>query len=109
MPFQAPGRRSIQFFLLFTQVDALILHSFPYFILCRPFFLELPKKSKSGYYLAINFAKFTATKTKPAITKVRFGWLDLTDWVGQNAASGQQARLELSADRFKLLEIHLKR
>jgi hypothetical protein len=66
-----------------------------------------PKKSKSGYYLAINFQKFGAVK-KPQIMAVRFGWLDHADWIGQTAATGQQARLEPDVERFKLLKLPLQ-
>ena len=52
------------------------------------------KKSKSGYCLAINFEKFVTNNPMPAITVVRFGWLDHSDWIGQNAATGQQSRLD---------------
>lgn len=40
------------------------------------------KKSKSGYYLAVNFQKFTSNIRKPQMTVVRFGWLDHQDWLG---------------------------
>ena len=65
------------------------------------------KKSKSGYYLAINFEKFTPQRKRPGITRVRFGWLDHGDWLGQTAATGQQARLGADVDRFKLLDLLL--
>lgn len=64
------------------------------------------KKSKSGYYLAINFEKFSSAK-RPEITMVRFGWLDHSDWIGQAAATGQQARLEPDVERYKLLRLPL--
>jgi hypothetical protein len=60
------------------------------------------KKSHSGYYLAINFEKFEGTSSAPRITRIRFGWLDHGDWLGQLAATGQQARLSREADRYKL-------
>ena len=63
------------------------------------------KKSKSGYYLAINFEKFESNKIKPKILKVRFGWLDHEDWLGQKAESGQQANLSTSVEKYKLIEI----
>lgn len=69
---------------------------------------ERPKKSKSGYYLAINFEKFTLTGRKPNIKMVRFGWLDHSDWIGQNTATGQQARLDPNVERYKLLRLPLK-
>ncbi|GAB4290651.1 MAG: hypothetical protein Fur0025_25580 [Oscillatoriaceae cyanobacterium] len=73
------------------------------------------KKSKSGYYLGVNFEKFkssspTETETKrekPQITSVRFGWIDAEDWQGQKAATGQQARLSNDVARYKLLPLPL--
>ncbi|MGH8510383.1 MAG: ScaI family restriction endonuclease [Gammaproteobacteria bacterium] len=64
------------------------------------------KKAKSGYYLVVNFQKFSATVTRPNILLVRFGWLDSTDWVGQKAATGQQSRLPPDVESYKLLEIY---
>ena len=66
------------------------------------------KKSKSGYYLAINFEKFSSTTTTSQITLVRFGWLDHEDWLGQASASGQQARLSPMVENNKLLVLPLK-
>ena len=60
------------------------------------------KKSKSGYYLAINFEKLTKNHPEPALRRIRFGWLDHTDWQGQAAATGQQARLSPNVERGKL-------
>ena len=68
---------------------------------------ENPKKSKSGYYLAINFQKFNSVQ-KPQIIGVRFGWLDHSDWIGQTAATGQQARLDPDVERYKLLKLPLQ-
>ncbi|MEM1170006.1 MAG: ScaI family restriction endonuclease [Cyanobacteria bacterium P01_H01_bin.35] len=68
------------------------------------------KKSKSGYCLAINFEKFNRNNPaseRPKITLVRFGWLDQDDWQGQVAATGQQAKLSLDVERYKLLELPL--
>lgn len=64
------------------------------------------KKSKSGYYLAVNFEKFSKTNKKPRILLIRFGWLDSSDWRGQAAATGQQASLTKEADSEKLLKIY---
>lgn len=66
------------------------------------------KKSKSGYYLAINFEKFEKTEKLPQIRLIRFGWLDHTDWIGQSAASGQQARLPKEVENGKLVVIYKK-
>lgn len=64
-----------------------------------------PKKDKSGYYLAINFEKFSESN-RPRIRLIRFGWLDHSDWISQKAATGQQARLTVEADKNKLIEIY---
>ena len=63
------------------------------------------KKSKSGYYLAINFEKFKPGGDEPRVLKIRFGWIDHEDWSGQAAESGQQANLPVSVERYKLVEI----
>jgi len=65
------------------------------------------KKLKDGYYLAINFQKFGKDlDSRPEIVKIRFGWLDHTDWLGQKAATGQQARLSPAVEQFKLLDLY---
>lgn len=68
------------------------------------------KKDKSGYYLVVNFQKFS-TQTQiaqiPQINLVRFGWIDRDDWQGQAAATGQQARLSPDIERYKLLTLPL--
>ncbi|MBF8265440.1 MAG: restriction endonuclease [Dehalococcoidia bacterium] len=63
------------------------------------------KKSKSGYYLAINFEKCTVENIKPKILKARFGWLDHEDWMGQKAATGQQSRLSSQVENLKLIDL----
>jgi hypothetical protein len=63
------------------------------------------KKSKSGYYLTVNFEKFSSTKKRPCVLLIRFGWLDSSDWIGQTAATGQQARLSAEVDNAKLITI----
>lgn len=60
------------------------------------------KKSKSGYYLAVNFDKLIRGSQAPRLRRVRFGWLDHEDWQGQAAATGQQARLSTEVERGKL-------
>lgn len=63
-------------------------------------------REKAGYYLAVNFPKLGGTETAGLrITRIRFGWLDHEDWVGQRAATGQQAHLRPEADRYKLTDI----
>lgn len=63
------------------------------------------KKGKSGYYLAINFQKFSTTATPSGVVRIKFGWLDHNDWIPQSAATGQQARIAIQARRSKLLQI----
>ncbi len=63
------------------------------------------KKEKAGYYLAINFGKFSRGGGRPSIHRIRFGWLDHGDWVGQRAATGQQARLPPEVEELKLLTL----
>lgn len=69
------------------------------------------KKSKDSFYLAINFDKFDKAKlnkemsTKPAISLIRFGYLKSSDWSGQVAPSGQQARLKSEIEKGKLIEL----
>lgn len=64
------------------------------------------KKKKSGFYLAVNFEKFQDSINTPRILKIRFGWLDHEDWIGQKAATGQQARLSKENEEKKLLELY---
>jgi hypothetical protein len=66
------------------------------------------KKAKSGFYLTINFDKFSKSNTHPIIRLVRFGWLDSEDWIGQRAETGQQSRLLLDVEKYKLLELYRK-
>jgi len=66
---------------------------------------KLEGKSKSGYYLAINFGKFSGDG-RPDIGLIRFGWLDHSDWLGQKAATGQQARLSPAVELGKLAVLH---
>jgi hypothetical protein len=65
------------------------------------------KKSKSGYYLTVNFEKFSQQGREPQILLIRFGWIDHTDWIGQRAATGQQSRLasDICAGKFKTLYV----
>jgi hypothetical protein len=64
------------------------------------------KKSKSGYCLAVNFEKFSDATDRPRIVRIRFGWLDAADWVGQTAATGQQARLSGHVEASKLIRLY---
>lgn len=65
------------------------------------------KKSKNSFYLAVNFEKFNTDnlKEKPKLTKIRLGYLEQSDWIGQNAQTGQNASLSAIDERSKLLEL----
>jgi hypothetical protein len=62
-------------------------------------------RSKSGYYLTANFQSWALATGQPTITRIRFGWLDHTDWIPQASATGQQARLSTAADTMKLIDL----
>lgn len=64
------------------------------------------KKSKSGYYLTVNFEKFSNNKKRPCVLLIRFGWLDSSDWIGQTPETGQKARLPADVENAKLLTIY---
>ncbi len=66
------------------------------------------KKAKSGYYLAVNFGKFSKSTLHPEIRLVRFGWLDSEDWIGQQSPTGQQSRLSPDVENKKLLVIYAR-
>ncbi|MGV8980528.1 ScaI family restriction endonuclease [Clostridium sp.] len=65
-------------------------------------------KSKAGYYLAINFEKFDEEDIYyvPKIRRIRFGWLEHTDWKAQESATGQQAKVTPDAKKYKMKEIY---
>ena len=65
------------------------------------------QKDKNGYYIAINFEQFKNVKPNlPKILMIRFGYLEHSDWIAQNAATGQQARLSAEVYRHKLKQIY---
>ena len=67
------------------------------------------KKNKDGYYIAINFEQFKNTKPNlPKILKIRFGYLNHTDWVAQKSETGQQAKLTPDVYKYKLKQIFPK-
>lgn len=63
-------------------------------------------KKKYGYYLAINFEKFTDINHNPKIKRIKFGWIDHTDWKAQAAATGQNSTLDGDAWNYKLIELY---
>jgi hypothetical protein len=65
-------------------------------------------KSKSGFYITINFDKFDSNNpvNKPKIRKIRFGWIDHSDWKAQSSETGQAASLSIDARDNKLLLLY---
>lgn len=59
-------------------------------------------KQKYGFYLAVNFEKFTSSNSNPRIKRIKFGWLDHSDWKAQAAATGQNSTLDKDAWNHKL-------
>lgn len=64
------------------------------------------RKTKDGYYLTVNFEKFSSSNKHPDILLIRFGWIDSTDWRGQKAATGQQSSLPPQVYDGKLKILH---
>lgn len=67
-------------------------------------------KSKDGYYIAVNFEKLKNGDSSfhPQIRKIRFGWLDHSDWHSQSASSGQAATIPTEVRDYKLKLIYQK-
>ena len=66
------------------------------------------KKWKDGYFLAVNFEKFSAKCVRPEIRLIRFGYLEHSDWIAQKSSSGQQARLAPETYKNKFVELYAK-
>ena len=65
------------------------------------------KKAKSGYYCTINFEGWKdAPGRRPEILRIRYGWIDSTDWVAQEAATGQASSLPGRVYRGQLALIY---
>lgn len=66
------------------------------------------KKTKSGYYIAVNFDawKVVTEGDRPEIVRIRFGWLDHTDWAAQVSSTGQQSNLAAVVENYQLLTIY---
>jgi len=63
-------------------------------------------KSKSGFYLAVNFPPVHKLENWEPISHIRFGWIDESDWHGQEAQTGQQASLSREVLQNKLLTLY---
>lgn len=64
------------------------------------------KPDISGYFLALNYTKMDEDNPgSSTIARIRFGWLDKSDWTGQKQPTGQQAIPTLFARKHKLAEL----
>ena len=63
------------------------------------------QKYRTGYYLIINYKLAKEDDFTHKIWKIRFGWIDDEDWVGQNKPTGQQASIPAKIARLKLLTL----
>lgn len=61
-------------------------------------------KYRTGYYLVINYKLPQEDDLIYQLRKIRFGWIDDEDWVGQKKASGQQASIGKKA-KLKLITL----
>ena len=83
--------------------------------------LDSDTKDKNGFYIGVNFEKFQTLEDGeyrkvefdnekniiyPIITKIKFGYLEHTDWIPQASAKGQQARLTKASKKSKLIILH---
>ncbi len=58
--------------------------------------------------MTVNFEKINVANNAPSIQMIRFGWIDHTDWIGQEAATGQQSRLSPDTYSLKLKTLYVK-
>ncbi|MDR0663064.1 MAG: ScaI family restriction endonuclease [Spirochaetaceae bacterium] len=61
-------------------------------------------KSKTGYYLTINFEKIQ--ENEPKLLLIQMGWLNHSDWLGQKSETGQQAALTKEARDNKFIVLY---
>ena len=62
-------------------------------------------KSRSGYYLVINYKLPKEDDKSLEIYKIRFGWIDDEDWKGQASPTGQQSTISKECKDLKLIEL----
>lgn len=63
-------------------------------------------KIRAGYYLVVNYKLPKEDGTDRFIQKIRFGWIDDEDWVGQAKPTGQQASIGAKLAKLKLLTLY---
>ena len=62
-------------------------------------------KNRAGYYLVVNYKLPKEDHTIHYIRKIRFGWIDDEDWIGQLKPTGQQASIGAKLARLKLITL----
>lgn len=62
-------------------------------------------KYRTGYYLVINYKLPKEDNLSRQLWKIRFGWIDDEDWLGQNKPTGQQASIGAKLARLKLITL----
>lgn len=62
-------------------------------------------KIRSGYYLIINYKLPKENDMSLKIYKIRFGWIDDVDWIGQSSPTGQQSTISKECKDLKLIEL----
>ncbi|MEA5536141.1 ScaI family restriction endonuclease [Crocosphaera sp. XPORK-15E] len=62
-------------------------------------------KYRTGYYLVINYKLPTEDDLNRQIWKIRFGWIDDEDWLGQKKPTGQQASIGAKLASLKLITL----
>ena len=63
------------------------------------------RKATAGFYLVVNFQGFRATPDQPQIRLIRLGWVDFSDWIGQQSPTGQQAYVAREARQLKFVQL----
>jgi len=64
-------------------------------------------KYRTGYYLVINYKLPKEDDLSHQLWKIRFGWIDDEDWIGQKEASGQQASIGKKLAELKLITLKM--
>lgn len=62
-------------------------------------------KQRGTYLLTVNFDKIEPGKDA-VIQRIRFGYVEQSDWISQVSETGQQCRLSKEAYQSRLLEIY---
>ncbi len=63
-------------------------------------------KSRTGYYLVVNYKLPREDDLCAYIQNIRFGWIDDKDWIGQAKPTGQQASIGAKLAALKLMTLY---